>query len=360
MLNIHYSKGATSWKMTLLDHEELVQKLAEAAALAGWRLTRREQTDEQVSRLTFSRGKEHEEVSAYLGSLESRSNERGEREMYTEFHNAVPIRQVEGVKTLLIGYEYFSERFVGWDACRNVGGSTAVPHSLVVSEKSFSQAYPDGLAFYPRSRSETAVVFHPTMLMNYICNLEDFHGAVSEPEQDILTHISQEDGRVDTSETKSLPPERQIAVNAIANFWSETSFHARVLTAYKNQCAMCRGQSDFRVDVEAVHIVPLGHPDFDLATSNSLCLCALHHRAFDQGLVAVLPDYQIAINRTKLALLQSQSLSAGEDVFVKNLQMQISMPQQRSERPNVTLIRTALRVRELQHDALEPVPSVTG
>ncbi len=360
MLRIDYSKGDSRWKLALLDHEELVEKLAGAAASAGWKLTYQEQTDEQVSHLRFSREEEHENVLAYLWNLKSHSDGHGSHEFYVESNNGLPIRQVAGVKTLLIGYEYFTERFVGWDASRNSRAPIVSTPSLAVSEKDFSRAYPDGLVFCPRSPNEVAVIFYPDALMNYVCNLDAFHGAVSELEQNILRRMSQEDGPLEDAIVQSLPTDRQVAVEAITRHWAETSFRRRVLTAYGNRCAMCSGQSDVRVDVHAVYIVPAGHPEFTSKTRNGLCLCALHHRAFNQGLVAVMPGYRVVVNRTRLAGLRDLGLNGGENAFMATFRTHLSIPAEASLCPHTSTIKTALRVRDLQNDTLEAVPVITA
>src|SRR5207248_10106712 len=64
--------------------------------------------------------------------------------------------------------------------------------------------------------------------------------------------------------------------------------------AYATQCAICQ-LKELRL-LDAAHIlgdVEGGEP----AVSNGLSLCAIHHRAFDQNLVGVSPDYVVHVSR---------------------------------------------------------------
>jgi len=67
--------------------------------------------------------------------------------------------------------------------------------------------------------------------------------------------------------------------------------------AYATQCAICQ-LKELRL-LDAAHIlgdVEGGEP----AVSNGLSLCAIHHRAFDQNLVGVSPDYIVHVSRRLL------------------------------------------------------------
>jgi len=75
------------------------------------------------------------------------------------------------------------------------------------------------------------------------------------------------------------------------------AFRQTVREAYDNRCAVCgtrRETPDGRPEVEAAHIRPKakGGPD-DIR--NGIALCKLHHWAFDNGWLALVGDYRIAV-----------------------------------------------------------------
>lgn len=89
------------------------------------------------------------------------------------------------------------------------------------------------------------------------------------------------------------PIERRYAVREMRVRVHQSRFRGRVIPAYKSQCTICRLKEERLLD--AAHIVSdadvLGEPEI----TNGLSLCAIHHRAFDQNLVAITPDYGVAV-----------------------------------------------------------------
>lgn len=92
--------------------------------------------------------------------------------------------------------------------------------------------------------------------------------------------------------------ERRYAVREMRVRVHQARFRGRVIPAYTSQCAICR-LKEVRL-LDAAHIVSdsdvLGEPSI----TNGLSLCAIHHRAFDQHLVAVTPDYDVSVSRRLL------------------------------------------------------------
>ena len=78
----------------------------------------------------------------------------------------------------------------------------------------------------------------------------------------------------------------------------QARFRGRVLTAYRDSCAICR-LKELRL-LDAAHIVGDAEPSGDPAVSNGLSLCSIHHRAFDQNLVAISPDFEVHVSRRLL------------------------------------------------------------
>ncbi len=90
------------------------------------------------------------------------------------------------------------------------------------------------------------------------------------------------------------PIERRYAVRETRVRLHQGRFRARVLPAYANQCAICRLKETRLLD--AAHIVGDREKPGEPAVSNGLSLCSIHHRAFDEDLVAVSPDYEVRVH----------------------------------------------------------------
>jgi putative restriction endonuclease len=90
------------------------------------------------------------------------------------------------------------------------------------------------------------------------------------------------------------PIERRYAVRETRVRLHQARFRGRVLPAYANQCTICRLKETRLLD--AAHIVADSHVSGEPAVSNGLSLCSIHHRAFDEDLVGVSPDYVVRVH----------------------------------------------------------------
>jgi len=126
------------------------------------------------------------------------------------------------------------------------------------------------------------------------------------------------------------PIERRYAVREMRVRVHQARFRGRVLPAYR-RCTICR-LKEIRL-LDAAHIIPdarSGEP----AVSNGLSLCSIHHRAFNQNLVGISPEYKVHVahrlledeDGPMLALLNGAHGSA------------IELPQRRSWRPDPELL----------------------
>jgi putative restriction endonuclease len=113
----------------------------------------------------------------------------------------------------------------------------------------------------------------------------------------------------------------------------QRSFRARVLEAYREQCAMCRLRHVELLD--AAHIIPDGEPDGDPLVTNGLSLCKLHHAAFDRNLLAIRPDYVVETRQDILEENDGPMLLHG----LKEMHgQQIILPKKYGNRPSQNLL----------------------
>ena len=94
------------------------------------------------------------------------------------------------------------------------------------------------------------------------------------------------------------PIERRYAVREVRVRLHQSRFRGLVLPAYRERCTIC-SLKEVRL-LDAAHIVG----DLDVtgipAVSNGLSLCSIHHRAFDQDLLGISPDYRVHLSRRLL------------------------------------------------------------
>jgi putative restriction endonuclease len=107
-------------------------------------------------------------------------------------------------------------------------------------------------------------------------------------------------GPLDEPEPVSLedPLERRYAVRETRVRLHQARFRGRVVPAYDSRCAIC-SLNELRL-LDAAHIVGDRELAGEATIRNGLSLCSIHHRAFDQNLVGVSPDYLVHVSRRLL------------------------------------------------------------
>jgi putative restriction endonuclease len=90
------------------------------------------------------------------------------------------------------------------------------------------------------------------------------------------------------------PIERRYAVRETRIRLHQARFRGRVLPAYTNQCTICR-LKEMRL-LDAAHIVADADEAGEPTVTNGLSLCSIHHRAFDEDLIGVSPDYVVQVH----------------------------------------------------------------
>jgi putative restriction endonuclease len=90
------------------------------------------------------------------------------------------------------------------------------------------------------------------------------------------------------------PIERRYVVRQVRTRMHQARFRGVVLPAYRDSCAMCRLKE--RRLLDAAHIVGDLEERGEAVVANGLSLCSIHHRAFDEHLVGVSPDYEIRVS----------------------------------------------------------------
>lgn len=107
-------------------------------------------------------------------------------------------------------------------------------------------------------------------------------------------------GPLDDREPESFdePLERRYAVREMKTRLHQAQFRGRVLVAYSSKCTICRLKETRLLD--AAHIAADIEEHGEPIVSNGLSLCSIHHRAFDQNLVGVSPDYTVHVSHRLL------------------------------------------------------------
>ncbi len=258
-----------------------------------------------------------------------------------------PLTRGEDFKTLLLGYHESLAVFASFDVERRPERWGASP-SVQIREDALRDAASRGFGFYRRGTrdGEFAVAFTPDGFMTYAKWQAEFHEFGRFPEEATVLReaasqraLEEPERGVDLDRIGSSG--RKEVIRAVKERIGQANFRARVLAAYRHHCAMCGLQLEL---VEASHIVPV-HVNRDNSTRNGMCLCYLHHEAYDKALVAVDERYRVITNDLAFRRLRRINRNSRENEFLKFLQNRIVLPERQRDHPSPVLLREGLRIR---------------
>lgn len=86
-------------------------------------------------------------------------------------------------------------------------------------------------------------------------------------------------------------------------------FRSRVLLAYGGRCSICSIKHAELLD--AAHIIADGQPNGQPIVPNGLCLCKIHHAAFDNRILGIRPDLTLHVRQDVLEEVDGWMLKGG-------------------------------------------------
>jgi putative restriction endonuclease len=90
---------------------------------------------------------------------------------------------------------------------------------------------------------------------------------------------------------------REYATATVQRRVHQRVFRERVLTAYARRCALCNLRHTELLDAAHIKEDSEGR---EPVVPNGVSMCVLHHRAFDNNVIGIRPDYVVETNRSIL------------------------------------------------------------
>lgn len=114
-------------------------------------------------------------------------------------------------------------------------------------------------------------------------------------ERSVLISFGEMRGPLDEREPVHIEDaiERRYVVRQAKQRIHQAQFRGAVLPAYRDLCAVCR-LKEIRL-LDAAHIIGDAEERGEPLVSNGLSLCSIHHRAYDEHLVGISPDYAVHV-----------------------------------------------------------------
>lgn len=312
-------------------------------AIGGARLLLLSSPDEWPQIYSISRDGESARIRVYLWPLTYDITRRDHKYQVGGLPGHV-FDFTDGVETVIMGYNADLRLYLAADADRRRGrfGKNV---AIQVRQNELDRAAVEGFTAFEKVGGEIALVIRYEFLATYLLNVRQVHdlgkmpNAVEAIDRVAETRGADEDG---AGGGDGALQERQRSLVTFARSVRASDFRKRVMLAYENQCAVCAVQLRL---VQAAHIIPAGAEKSSDETCNGIALCALHHLAYDAGLLGIFEDFTIGINESMASNLAEQLLGGGVDAFKTNLRPSIVVPYNKNDQPRRDYLEAGLRQR---------------
>lgn len=193
------------------------------------------------------------------------------------------------------------------EAALSINTSAKSPYDDQETPDGFYYAYRSGSIDQPDNRSLRAAYAHAAPLVYFIATRPGWYKPLYPVyvvgDDPVSRRVLVSPGRMigpldERAPVLPAPLERQYAAREAKVRLHQARFRGRVLDAYSNRCTICRLRETPLLD--AAHILGDLETRGEPVVQNGLSLCSIHHRAFDQNLVGVSPEYTVTISKRLL------------------------------------------------------------
>jgi putative restriction endonuclease len=245
---------------------------------------------------------------------------------------------------IVFGYFHDTRTFTAWNPFqmrdRFNQKSTISLYSRFSTQVKASEK---GIAVYKDNNKQSIISFKAEYLGLYIENISKIHIL---DEKELLELIARSDTLNDEKSDGTLNIESELfTITHTPQVVRDPNFRKKVYASYLFKCAMCGISLKL---VEAAHIVPHSHEKGTDDINNGVCLCALHHTAYDQSLIYFDEKFNIKINVEKLKYLEKLGLDSGFRKVKDLLFDKIILPENLAMHPNTENIKLANQIRGIE------------
>lgn len=327
--------------MPRLAKPELLERVEDGFRSGGWNVLYLSRRDAHPARYRIYRDERAVAIRVYIWNITHGGGPRSAAEYRIQITGLGADRFAPeiGGKTLILGWWPNDEVFAGFDYRRHNGSLGGSP-SFQIGLPALQMAISNRFAVHSKHNGELAIAFRPDFIGTYAENLEALHETGEVPgEIQLLTRIAAAPEDVPEGEiADEVASPRRWAIIETRRALRALDFSERVLNAYHHRCAVCSMQLRL---LDGAHILPAAEPDSTDETANGVALCALHHRAYDGGLITFDITYRVRVNEARIAELRKVGLDGKLGDFRNGLREVIRLPPERLNRPRHDLVEKA-------------------
>lgn len=331
--------------MPRLTKPDLLREVEKGFQAGGWTVLFLSGPKDHPARYRVSKDGVSITVRVYIWNISHGGGQRSAAEYRIQITGLDPHRFIpeQNGKTVILGYWDNEEVFAGFDLNFHSGVLGGSP-SLQIGEDALLGAKRHKFAVHEKGNGELAIAFTPDFIGTYVENLASLHATGGIPaEVGLLNRIAADPSSVPEPEINAtVAGGRQYAITETRRALRALDFKDRVLTAYRHRCAMCGVQLRL---IDGAHILPVSESHSTDETANGVALCALHHRAYDRGLVTFDRRYKVHVSQRQIADLRASGRDGKLAEFQKALSAVIHLPPAARDQPNPDYVGEANTLR---------------
>lgn len=237
---------------------------------------------------------------------------------------------------LVLGYFPDKNIFTAWNPYLMIERFNVKQTITLYSRFSIQKlAVEEKISLYKDNKGQHVISFTPNNLGLYLENIKSIH-LLSETE--LKTLVDKSDSLNDTSIDGDLQTFHGVFTITHARQKRDPNFRKIVYRAYDKRCAMCGIQLEL---VEAAHIIPHAHEKGTDDITNGVCLCALHHTAYDRALIYFDEELNIIVNESKVKYLEKMGIDGGMRKFETLSFDKLNPPESYASQPGINNIKIA-------------------
>lgn len=305
----------------ILSKKELIETVLDSIQASGWNYILPKGHDYTLPvKISITDGTESQIILVYIWNISHGGKGRSTEEYRIQIKGSPPLQTGNNFKTLLLGWFDEDRVFAAFDAYKH-RNFTGLSPSVQVPKHTMDSAKIHGVAFHTKTikeGKEVVVAFTQDYIIEYINDLyPQYHvqnpRGITETEAEIIEK-NPLDVTIPEAELNKVPTERQTTLVTMSRKVRERKFQRNVWTAYNHgKCVFCGLQAKL---TEAAHIVAVSDGGTDEIV-NGIQMCRNHHKAFDNGLLSISPEYTIFYNKAQYDKLVKSKQDNELDNFIK-------------------------------------------
>ncbi len=227
------------------DKRELFDLVVSAIQSSGWNVLYAAPIDNPLQ-IIMQRDAVSYPLTVYIWNLtHGGGSRRPQGEYRIQITGVSPIAIASEGRTLLLGWWEPEGIFAGFDVTKHAGRPTA-SQSIQIGLESLRKATDNGLTPYNKGNGEIAFAIRPDLLAAYIQEMDALHEIGEHPSEVQIIDAPPDEMEQEADILEGVAGPRREVILSITKKLRDARFRQRVLTAYRNACAMCAIQTGAR------------------------------------------------------------------------------------------------------------------